>query len=242
MSKKSCKKPNSPKFDYNTDESGTTIAQQGQRYFNEEAERHNKSLYVMLSVAFYVLLRMLDPKEWVEFCAEKYWLNRIERNRPKERATELEKAKFVAVYMFAGPNEVRYDRAWKYGRIIDFCRHEEVEPGAMVSFLKDKGGIEKLISEMTGNKNQSVAESEALPSLAKLTGRDEAIDQQEDQAESVEDDSSNGDDEKPRKPSAAKKVLSLSIDVTDRQFKTARSCPIGKILRIKVIREASRGK
>ena len=239
MSKKSSKKPSSPEFDYDTEDSGTTIAQRGQRYFNQEAERHNKSLYVMLSAALYVLYRMADVTEWLEFCEESYWSRRIQRNRPKEQATDREKATFVSVYMFAGKNEVRYDRAWKYGRIIEFCHHEQVKPKDMVSFLKDKGGIDKLLSEMSEGRKSPVAETEVLPSLAKLTERDEAIDQQEDQGG---DDPSDDDNKKPKKPSVTKKVLSLSIEVTESQFQMAMNCPIGGSQWLKYSREASPGK
>ncbi len=239
MSKKSSKKPSPSKFDYDTDDSGTTIARRGQRYFNEEMERHNKSLYVMLAAALYVLNCMVDLTEWAEFCEEDYWSRRLQRNRPKEHANDREKATFVAVYMFAGKDEVRYDRAWKYGRIIEFCRREQVAPEDMVSFLKDKGGIEKLIGEVNEGEKSPVVEAEVHPSLAKLTGRDEAIDQQEDQAEG---DSSNDDDKKPRKPKAAKKRLILSIEVTESQFEMAMSCSVGRDQWIKYGREASPGK
>lgn len=240
MSKKSSKKPMSPTFDYDSDESGTAIARRGQRYFNEEAERHNKSLYVMLSAALYVLLRMVNLKEWVELCAEDYWMSRIERNRPKHHATDREKATFVALYMFAGKNEIRYDRAWKYGRVIEFCRHEEVEPEDVVEFITDLGGIEKILYDLKVDTGTGSAENDNLPSLAKDAKRDEAIEDREGSPQPEQD--GTGASNVSEKPKPTKKGLTISIDLKNSQFAKIINCPLKNEFDIRVIREADRGK
>lgn len=154
------------------------IARRTQEYCNMEETRHREALYIMITAALYVRYGMNEPGNWADLCADSYWRHRRDRDCPKESMTEKEKSKFTGIFLFAGPDEIRYDRAWKYSQVVHYYYSLGVQPKALKAQLKKDDGIDAVVARVAANnaastETQKVDTDEDGPVVSSEHSRDD---------------------------------------------------------------------
>ncbi|MGU3480125.1 hypothetical protein [Methylobacterium sp. D48H] len=227
---------------YDTSESATKFARRLQALYNAEMTRHNETLYTMLAGALIVREKYEDDKEWQTQCDEPFWEKREPRYRPSPSTNGPMRSHYTALFLFAGKDFVRLNRAQKYGRALDYYYNLGINPEEMKAKISIDGGIEAVLKKVAeGDPRYKKLDVEELP---EPQAKDIYVD------DLVVDDGSYDEEDGKKRTSAAQKQNTrkpkqspyrLGIDLTKEEFERAMKRPIGKKIRIVAVREAGQG-
>jgi hypothetical protein len=191
----------------------------------------------MVTAALYVRYGMNQPNNWADLCVDSYWQHRRQRDRPSMGMSEKEKSKFTGIFLFAGPKEIRYDRAWKYSQVVHHYYSLGVFPEDLTTHLKKDGGIDAVVA--------IVAASSVDPSKAQAKNTDDESD-----TVCVDDsiDQGKGDDSNEQVPKTAKgkqkrnKLFMLEVALNDANAEDAMIRAPGKEILIHIVQDEGTGK
>lgn len=224
-------------FDPDTKEPLIKVARRAQEFCNKEETRHREALYIMVAAALYVRLGMTDPGNWADLCADSYWQHRATKNRPKAGMSEKQKSKFTGLFLFAGPKEIRYDRAWKYSQVLHYYYALGVLPDGLKAQLKKDGGIDDVVAKVAANNvNPSKARTKDTD------GDDSAITSEDDTDKEESDDENDQAPKSTKKNKKPTKTFLLEIEIDRTSVSDAMVRSPGKKILIYAIQEKSTGK
>jgi hypothetical protein len=245
MKKPKSKKPETSELKYDTRESATKIARRLQALYNAEMTQHNETLYEMLAGALVVRKKYEDDKEWQTLCDESYWEQREPRYRPNPNTNSPMRSHYTGLFLFAGIDFVRVNRAQKYGRILDHYFNLGIDPEKLKAKISVDGGIEAVLKKVAeGDPRYKKLDVEELPEpqAKDIYGNDFLADDGNDDEEDDRGDQKNfSSGKKQNRQKPEQNPYRLGIDLTKEEFERAMKRPIGKKIRIVAVREAGQG-
>lgn len=239
------KKTQVPELKYRPWESAAKIARRLQAFYNAETTRHNEALYLMLAGALIVRKKYENDKEWQTLCDEPYWDKREPRYRPNSDTNSPMRSHYTCLFLFAGKDFIRVNRAQKYGRILDHYFNLGIDPEKLKAKISADGGIEAVLKKAAENDpryKKIDVEELPEPQAKDIPGddlvADDGTDDEEDDGGDQKDVSSG---RKQNRQKLEQNPYRLGIDLTKEEFERAMKRPIGKKIRIVAVREAGQG-